>query len=647
MSIESASAPTNECVPRHPARTTQWERYREFLLSRETILVVLNALLLLAGFITSLAGAPQVGHWLYLASALVGGAPLFYFAAKQIIVHQDITSGVMGSVAMIAAIIVGEFSAAAIVVLMMSVGEWLENLTVARADNALRDLARLIPTTVTVCRGGQDVTIPLAQVVLQDSVLVRSGERIAVDGMVLEGAGSVNQAAITGESIPVEKKTGDEVFAGSLNEVGALVVRVTRLGDDTTLGQIVKLVREAQASQAPVQRIANRYARILVPITFVIALAVFLLSGQILRAITILVVVCPCALILATPTAVAAAIGNAAKRGILVKSGAVIEQVGKVEVVALDKTGTITFGRPEVTEVLALDRSSRYEVLALAASAERDSEHPLGRAIVLASQAGQLNLSAASDTVILPGFGVSARVGEQEVIVGNRALLAEHGIAISVEREAQVGTMEDQGKTVIYMAANGELVGLIALADMPRPEAQQAIAEMKRMGIREVVMITGDNPRAAQMVARAVGVDRVFAEVLPQDKLKIIRTLQAEGKRVTFVGDGINDAPALDAADVGIAMGLAGTDVALETAGIGLMADEIERLPQIIALSRQTLRIIRQNVIFSMSVNLLSVFLGGFGIIGPVFGAMVHELSSLPVLANAARLINYEHKRII
>ena len=632
------------CATCHLTGVSLWERYREFLLSRETILVLLNALLLLAGFSTSVAGAPQVGRWLYLASALIGGVPLFAFAAKGLIIHHDITAGVMGSVAMIAAIIVGQYSAAAIVVLMMSVGEWLENLTVARADNALRDLARLIPATVTVRRNGQDTTIPLEQVVLRDTVLVRSGERIAVDGLVLEGSGSVNQAAITGEAMLVEKRGGDEVYAGTLNEVGALTVCVTRLGQDTTLGQIVKLVREAQASQAPVQRVANRYARILVPITFGVALAIYLLSGDILRAITILVVVCPCALVLATPTAVAAAIGNAARRGILVKSGAMIEQIGKVDVVALDKTGTLTCGRPVVKDVIPLDGWPQEQILALAGAAERASEHPIGRSIVQACQDRQLSLCAASESSISPGFGVSARIEGRMVIVGNRTLLAERGVPWNEEAGGQMARLEDQGQTVIPVAIDGRVAGLIALADRPRPPAQMAIAEMKRLGIPEVVMVTGDNQRAAQRVAREVGVDRVFAEALPQDKLRIIRALQAQGKRVAFVGDGVNDAPALAAADVGIAMGLAGTDVALETSGIGLMADEIERLPQLIALSRQTLRIIRQNVILSMSVNVLAVLLGGLGIIGPVFGALIHEMASLPVLANAARLINYEHR---
>ena len=620
-------------------------RYRDFLLSKETIIAFINGFLLIAGFIVSLAGAPEIGRWLYFGSAVIGGIPLFMLASKAVFIKHDITAGFMASVAMIAAIIVGEYSAAALVVFMFAIGDWLENLTIARANNALRDLAQLVPPTVTVRREAGETTIPVEQVTIEDVVLVRSGERIGVDGMLLSGSASVNQSAITGESMPVEKKIGDEVFAGTLNEVGAFELRVTRLGQDTTLGQIVQMVKDAQSQQAPVQRLANKYARILVPVTFSIAIAVFLLSGEIIRAITVLVVVCPCALVLATPTAVVAAIGNAAKRGMLVKSGAVIEQVGKVDVVAFDKTGTLTHGKPVVQEVISLNGLHCDELLALAASAERFSEHPIGRSIVQALEIKNLPLREPQEFNVLPGYGVTARIGEHQVVMGNRALLAEQGIAWPGELDTRVQGLETQGHTVIPVAINGSIAGFVTLADTPRPEAKNAIAELKRLGIREVIMITGDNPRTAERIAHELGIDRIFANVQPQDKLKIIRELQAEGRKVMFAGDGVNDAPALATADIGVAMGLAGTDVALETASIGLMADEIELLPQIIDLSRKSLGVIRQNVIFSMSMNVLSLLLGGFGVIGPAIGALMHELSALPVLGNSARLISYRQSK--
>lgn len=639
--IEAASLECSDCRVTQPSF---YSRYRDFLLSRETILTFLNGLLLVLGFILSLAGQAQWSRWSYLASALIGGTPLFLFAAKGLIIRHDITAGVMASTAMIAAIIVGEYSAAALVVFMMAVGEWMENFTVARADNALRDLAKLIPPTVTVRRGGHEKVIPVEQVVLGDIVLVRTGERIGVDGDVVGGNGSVNQSAITGESMPVEKRAGDEVFAGTLNELGAMEITVTRLGQDTTLGQIVRLVKDAQATQAPVQRVANKYAKVLVPVTFAIAILVYALTGDILRSITVLVVVCPCALVLATPTAVVAAIGNAARRGMLVKTGAVVEQVGKVNVVAFDKTGTLTLGKPTVKEVVSTDGVSPEQLLACAATAERFSEHPIGKALVAASQQRCLDLGEPLEFSVLPGFGITAQVDGQHVIVGNRSLLAEKGVSWSPELDEQVASLEQQGGTVVPVAIDSRVAGLVSLVDVPRSEAKQAITELKRVGIDEVIMITGDNPRTADMIARELGIDRVYAQVLPQDKLNIIRELQASGKTVLFAGDGVNDAPALAAADVGVAMGLQGTHLALETADIGLMADEIERLPQIIRLSQSALKVIRQNVVFSMGMNVLSVILGSFGVIGPVVGALMHELSALPVLANSSRLINYQIK---
>jgi Cd2+/Zn2+-exporting ATPase len=638
----SNEANVQECRSCAPPKPNFFVRYRDFLLSRDSILTFINAFLLVVGFFLLLAGQYQLSRLAFLFSALVGGTPLFIFAAKGLIVNRDITAGVMASVAMIAAIIVGEYSAAALVVFMMSVGEWLENFTIAKADDALRDLAKLIPPEVNVIRNGQEQLVPIEQVAVGEWVRVRTGERIGLDGEVTNGHGSVNQAAITGEAMPVDKGVGDKLFAGTLNELGTMEFMVTRIGQDTTLGHIVKLVQDAQASKAPVQRVADKYAKILVPITFSIAILVYFLTGDIMRSITVLVVVCPCALVLATPTAVVAAIGNAAKRGILIKSGEIVEQVGKIDVVAFDKTGTLTLGRPVVNEVFATNSVNADQILAYAATAEKFSEHPIGRALVTAGNHHTLQFGDPTDFNVLPGFGISAQVDGHRVTIGNRTLLMERGIPWSSELESQASALELEGSTIIPVALDNQVIGLISLVDIPRLEAKQAITELKQLGIHEMIMITGDNPRTAERITRELGIDRFYAEILPQDKLKIIQELQAQGHRVLFAGDGVNDAPALAAADIGVAMGLAGTDLALETADIGLMADEIERLPQIIALSRKTLGVIRQNVIFSMSMNVLAVILGGFGIIGPVIGALMHELSALPVLANSSRMINYD-----
>jgi Cd2+/Zn2+-exporting ATPase len=624
-------------------KQTFFVRYRDFLLSRDTLLTFGNALLLIAGFVvTNIFGQLAPGKMLYLASALLGGIPLFIFTARQVFIRHDITAGVMASVAVIAAIIVKEYSAAALVVFMMSVGEWLENFTIARADNALKDLASLIPSTITVRRDGNEIVIPIDQLKLDETVLVHAGERFGVDGIISRGTSCVNQSAITGESIPVDKNPGDEVFAGTMNDMGVVEVKVSRLGENTTLGQIVKLVKDAQASQAPVQRIANQYARILVPVTFVIAILVYVFTRDVIRSITVLVVVCPCALVLATPTAVVAAIGNAAKKGILVKAGSSIEMAGKVDVVALDKTGTLTIGKPIVQDVISLNGIDGDALLKLAGSVERFSEHPIGKAIVEACNNKSISLEEPTDFKVQPGFGVQANTSKGKMVVGTRSLLMENGFAWTESMENQMQQLEKSGQIVITVGLNNNVAGFISLVDQPRPEAKRAVDELKKMGIKQVIMITGDNPFSAARTAKEMGIDRFYSQVLPQDKLKIIRDLQAEGHKVMFAGDGVNDAPALAAADIGVAMGMGGTDVALETAEIGLMADEIERLPQIIGLSRKALKVIRANVIFSMSVNLISVFLGSFGVIGPVIGALIHEGSSVPVLANSARLVNYK-----
>jgi Cd2+/Zn2+-exporting ATPase len=641
MTLETSSA-----VPCAPCSATRyhpsfWQRYRGFLLSFSVLVTIANALLLVAGFVASwIFHAPLAADILWIASALIGGSPIFILAARGI-VKGDLTAGVMVSVAMIAAVLIGEYSAAALVAFMMMFGEMLENFTMARANNALKELARLIPTEVTRLCDGREQVVPVEQVCVGDVLLVRNGERIPVDGAVTAGQAAVDQAAITGESAPVDKQAGDAVFAGTINTAGTLQIQAQKIGRDTTLGTIVKLVEEAQKTQAPVQRVANRYAQILVPITFSIAILVYLLTGQLVRSVTVLVVVCPCALVLATPTALAAAIGNAARHNAVVKSGASMEALGKVRVVAFDKTGTLTVGQPRVAEVAALDGTDANAMLTYAASAEKFSEHPLGRAIVEAATARHLLLTDPHEVEVLTGYGVRSRSDGKQVLVGNRALLSASAIPLTAAHESAIANLETAGYTVVPVALDRQVVGLIALADTIRPEAVEAMAALKAAGLEKTVMISGDNPATVAAVATQLGVDEHHAQVLPQQKLDLIRQLQASGRSVAYVGDGVNDAPALATADVGIAMGAAGADVAIETAHVALMTDDVRKLPHLLQLSRETLRTIRASVIFSMSMNLLSLILSTFGIIGPAVGAMMHELSALPVLAYSARLVAY------
>jgi Cd2+/Zn2+-exporting ATPase len=636
MAAASSVAPScTSCATTPPGL---FQRYRGFLLSPGTLIAAANALLLLAGLAATLAGRPQLGQWLYLASALVGGAPIFKLAAANILRRFDLTAGVMVSIAMIGAIAIGEYSAAALVAFMMLVGDMLEELTVARADNALKELASLLPNTVTLRRDGQDVEVPVQAVRAGDVVLVRPGGRIPVDGRVRSGHAAVDQSAITGESIPLDRGPGDAVFAGTLVSGGALEIDVDKVGRDTTLGYMLRLVEEVRTTQAPVQRVANRYAQYLIPLALAIAGVTYLLTRDITRSITVLVVICPCALVLATPTAVVAAIGNAARRGILVKHGTAMEQIGRVDVVAFDKTGTLTLGEPQLTAAVPLDGFGRRELLELAAAAERSSEHPLARAIVAAARGEGLEPAAPESLRSVPGHGIQARVGGRDVLVGER-MFALEAIPLGPLAESRARDLAAEGGTVIPVAVDRTLAGFLVVADTVRPESAGAVQQLKRLGVKETVLISGDQALVAGKVGAALGVDRVHAQALPQDKLALIRALQAQGRRVAFVGDGVNDAPALAAADVGIAMGAIGTAVAMETADIVLLGDEIERLPELIDLSRACLGTIRNNVVFSMSVNVLAVALSVLGIIGPVFGAVVHELSALPVVANSARLI--------
>jgi heavy metal translocating P-type ATPase len=622
-----------------------FQRYRGFFLSTNTLITIVNGLLLLAGFITSLLIEDRLpSDLLYIASALIGGSPIFLLAIRGIM-KLDLTAGVMVSVALIAALAIGEYSAAALVAFMMMFGEMLENFAVARSDDALKELAGLIPAQVTLLLEGEEQVVPIQQVQEGDTLLVRNGERIPVDGTVREGQAAVDESAITGESIPVDKVAGDSVFAGTINTAGTLVVEAEKLSGDTTLGTIVKLVEDAQKTQAPVQRVANQYARILVPITFVFAIVVYLVTGELVRSVTVLVVVCPCALVLATPTALVAAIGNAARNNVVIKTGAHMEKLGKVDVVAFDKTGTLTEGRPEVVHVAALDSVSEDEVLVHAAAAERVSEHPLGRAIVASAEARGLSIPPVDQTQVMTGFGVQAQMDGARIVVGNRMLLQSLGIGLTSEQDTQLNSLEAEGHTVIPVAVNSRVVGLISLADAVRPAASKTIQDLKAEGIKKTVMISGDNQETVQAVARRLGVDEYHGQMLPDEKLDLIGQMQANGMSVAYVGDGVNDAPALAVADIGIAMGVAGTDLAIETADVALMRDDMERLPYLVALSREALRTIRISVIFSMSMNVLSVVLGTLGIIGPALGAVMHEVSALPVLVYSARLVSFKYKR--
>ncbi len=615
-------------------------RYRAFLLDPGTLFTFASLLLLIAATIQNprgLVDAEQARTPLYLAAALVGSVYIWW-SAFQGIRERDFTADIPVSFATAGALIIGQYSAAAVVAVLLLLGGMMEEFVSARAGNALDSLAKLLPDRVNVRRGGQDLVVSLEEVRSGDLVLIRSGDRIPVDGMVALGTASVNQAAITGESLAVEKHVGDIVYAGTLNEVGALEVQATKVGAETTLGQIRRMVEEAQEQKAPIERILDRYARFYTPAALILGALVWWWSGDMLRAITILIVFCPCVMVLATPTALVASIGNAALRGSLVKKGATIEALSKVNAVAFDKTGTLTEGQPKLTAVLPLHGMKEQELLRLAAIAEKFSEHPLGRALVQAATERGLSLSDPEEFTVLAGLGVRVKIDGSLVILGRPRLLQEQGIALDREIQIRAGNLAAVGRTVIMAALDGQVMGMFVLEDTLRPEAKEVIVRLKKLGVR-TVLVTGDNAATAERIAADLGISEVHADILPQQKVEIVRQLQAEGRTVAFVGDGVNDGPALATANVGVAMGLAGTDVAIETAEIALLSDDLAKLPHLLGLSRQAMRAIRQNLVFSLGVLAIAVGLAIPGILSPVTGALLHELSSIPVIANSARLI--------
>jgi Cd2+/Zn2+-exporting ATPase len=624
-------------------------RYREFLLDPGTLVTLASLLLLVAaaaqhpGGLFGSGDKSQAGSPIYLAAALVGSIYIWW-SAIQGIRERDFTADIPVSVATIAAIAIGQYSAAAVVAVLLLIGGMLEEFVAARAGKALEALAKLLPNQVTVRQGGRDVIVSLASVVSGDLLLIRPGERIAVDGEVVTGTAAVNQAAITGESVPVEKSPGAEVFAGTLVEGGALEVRATKVGEGTTLGQIRRMVAEAQEQKAPIERLLDGWAKVYTPVALVLAALLWWWSGDALRAITVLIVFCPCVMVLATPTALVASIGNAALRGSLVKKGATIESLSKIDTVAFDKTGTLTSGRPRLVAVHALNGLADGELLGLAAVAEKFSEHPLGRAVVRAADEAGRSVPDPDDFEALPGLGIHARAGGRDVLLGSTRLLAGQGIPVSQAIETQALDLAGPGRTVIPVAVDRQVAGMLVLEDELRPEAKATVARLHQLGLR-TVLVSGDNRPTAERIAEELGIREVHAEVLPQQKVEIVKQLQASNRRVAFVGDGVNDGPALATADVGIAMGLGGTDVAIETAEIALLSDDLSKLPHLLGLSQRALGAIRQNLVFSLGVLGVAVGLTIPGILTPVTGALLHELSSIPVILNSVRLIGFKERK--
>ncbi|HEY4684341.1 MAG TPA: cation-translocating P-type ATPase [Candidatus Acidoferrales bacterium] len=626
-----------EGVERNP-RTEALRRFRFGSLGLVFLSVV--ALLLLVSIVGERFGVlegfvARVPWWLAVALVGLGGYPIFrglYLNLR----HRRITAHAIMTIGMVAALAAREYPTAIIIVFFMRAGEFLESFTIRKSRDAIKKLIAQAPRTARVKRDGAEREVAIEELQVNDRVLIRPGEKIPVDGQVLAGTSSVNQAPITGESLPVPKSPGDSVFAATVNGAGVLEVTTTKVGRDTTYGRIIRLVEEAEASKAPVQRFADKFSAYFVPLVLGAAALTYLTTGQVMNAVAVLVVACACAIAIATPMAVSAAVGSGARSGILIKGGAYLELLAKVDTLVVDKTGTLTFGRPEVVQVIPFGNRNEKEVLELAAALERYSEHPLAGAVVRA--AGGNGAGPVEDLRVVAGKGIGGNVNGSRVAVGSLRYMEEAGLTMPPEMLTCAESAETEGQTSIVVAIDGQAVGLITAADTLRPGVGRVFDEVRRMGIKRIMMLTGDNERVARAIANQLGIE-YKAELLPEDKIAIVRQLRSEGARVAMVGDGINDAPALAAADVGIAMGAAGTDVAIEAADIALMTDDWKQIPAAIRLARRTFGAIKQNLLFTAIYNAVGIALAWAGVIPPVVAAAAQSFPDVAILLNSSRLL--------
>ncbi len=580
----------------------------------------------------------QIPAPLVLLAILAGGLPIFQSAVQGLRIRQ-INADLLMTVAIAGAAMLGEFISAALIVFFMNIAHFLEHMTTEKSRAAIRELVALTPKIARVQRNGTEIEIPVEQLHVHDVMIVRPGERLAADGIVVDGTSAVDQSPITGEAMPIEKRTGDSVFAGSVNQHGVLHLQVTRVGRDSMLGKIIRLVEQAEAAKAPVQKFADRYSAIYLPVVISVALLTYLITRNPTHAIAVLVVACPCAIALATPLAVVASVGYAARQGILIKGGLYLEMLAKVDTLVMDKTGTLTFGKPRVTDIQVADAQFQVkDILRLAATAEKFSEHPLANAILEAAHARGIVIEPPTAFEAIAGQGVVARWNGNQILFGNRRLMEAAGIAVEPTLVARAEEWERTGKTVMFLSNNHHIAGLIAVADVVRDQVPNALKQIRTSGIRRLILLTGDNERVASALAQQLKVE-YHAEMLPENKIEFVRQLQRAGHRVAMIGDGINDAPALAQAEVGIAMGVAGTDVAMEAAHIALMTDDWNQIPVALALARRTWRTIQQNITFGLLFNVAGLSLAALGILTPVMAAAAQSLPDVAVFINSSKLL--------
>lgn len=598
------------------------------------IFLVIAVIFMILGIDTPIYLNPAWG------AVIISGIPMLLLALTRLIREKWISSALLIAIAMVASLLIGEIFAAGEVAWIMALGALLEDWTVERAKKGLRNLINLTPQTGRRIVDGKEEMISVDEIKIGDTLRILPGESVPVDGEIINGTSSLDQSIMTGESLPIDKDVGDEVFCGTMNLYGAIDIKATSLGENSSLQKLIDLVKAADEKQAPTQRIADKWATWLVPVALIIAIAAWLITGNIERGVTVLVVFCPCALILATPTAIMAAIGQATKYGVLIKSGEALETLGGLNTLVFDKTGTLTYGNLAVSDIISLkDDLDEMDVLNIVASCEELSEHPLAKAVVDKAKEVEIDIEEPQDFKMFPGKGVSCKNSYGQVYAGNSKFLSGNNIDFNVDSE--LNQLKHEGKASIIVALNDGVVGLIGLSDVIREDSKNMIENLHELGT-ETILLTGDNTETANYFASQVGIGKVYGNLLPQEKLDWIEKLKSEGKKVCMIGDGVNDAPALKTADVSVAMGSVGSDVAIEAADIALLGDDIGKIPYLKKLSNSTLFTIKANIIISMTINAVAIVCSVLGLLNPVTGAIVHNAGSCLVVLNAALL--YDRK---
>ncbi|OZU89097.1 copper-translocating P-type ATPase [Virgibacillus indicus] len=610
-------------------------------------ITAISATLLVLAILTHVTGYQGLRQGILLAATLIAGIPIF-IKAFQALRMKAFSIELLVTIAVIGAIIIGEYVESAVVTFLFLFGDYLEARTLQKTRSSLKELVDMAPQEATVIRDGEQMTLPVENVVEGDRVVIRPGGKIPVDGKIITGQASLNEAAITGESVPATKKLDDKVFSGTIVDNGYIEIIAEKVGDDTTFAKIIELVEEAQESKSKTEKFLDKFANIYTPAVVVLSVLVYVFTRDLHTAITFLVVACPGALVIGAPVSNVAGIGNGAKNGVLVKGGEVMDKFSKVDTLVFDKTGTLTKGKPEVTDIHTFDNQDENELLRLVAQAETISEHHLGQTIVKEAKARELNVGEKpEDGEVIKGNGLRANVEGYRLAIGNRKLMNAENIDVPIEVEAYAIQREKSGNTAIFAAVDGKVRGIFSIADQIRDDAPAALVEMRKNGIKKIIMLTGDNKHTAELVANQLGLDEFHAELLPEDKVEYVKKMKAEGRVVAMAGDGINDAPAIATADIGLAMGEGGTDISMETADIVLMADKLKQFSHAYSLSKATIRNMKQNTF--LAVGIVFVLLAGVlaGTVHLASGMFIHEASVILVILNAMRLIRFNHKNMM